>query len=116
MVEGKAHYGGRTLAEWCPEAVAAIVSALHPREIIIFGSVARGDDGPDSDIDVLVVLDKAAPGRKREYIAVARAAIEAPIPLDVLITDPKEMAERGDLPGILRVARREGRCAYARPG
>src|SRR5882672_3592094 len=39
------------------EAVGRLVSALHPRAIILFGSRARGTNGPDSDYDLLVVSD-----------------------------------------------------------
>ena len=47
--------------------------------------------------------------------AEARRAVAAPVPLDVLVTDEAELAERGDLPGILRMALREGIVEYARP-
>lgn len=30
------------------------------RGVVLYGSVARGDAGPDSDIDVLVLLDRPA--------------------------------------------------------
>jgi hypothetical protein len=48
-------------------------------------------------------------------VTLARA-ITAPVPVDLLVTDPAEIAERGDLPGILRVALREGRVVYERAG
>jgi predicted nucleotidyltransferase len=32
----------------------------HFRGVVLYGSVARGDDRPDSDIDVLLLLDKPA--------------------------------------------------------
>jgi predicted nucleotidyltransferase len=111
---GKALYDGRTLAEWCPDVVSAIVYAVNPVEIILFGSVARGDDGPDSDVDLLVVLDSAAPATKLERAVTARASAGAPVPVDLFVTDMTELAERGDLPGLLRVAIREGRRVYAR--
>ena len=33
---------------------------FHPRRVILFGSMARCDAGPDSDIDLLVILDDDA--------------------------------------------------------
>lgn len=51
VVDGKARYEGRTRADWVPEVVGRIVAALDPQRIVLFGSVASGDDGPDSDID-----------------------------------------------------------------
>jgi predicted nucleotidyltransferase len=38
------------------ELVHRIVRAVHPRRIIVFGSAARGGMGPNSDLDVLVVM------------------------------------------------------------
>ncbi len=38
------------------ELVRRIVSAVHPLRIILFGSAARSEMGPDSDFDVLVVM------------------------------------------------------------
>ena len=38
------------------EAVQGIVDEVHPIQIIVFGSAARGDVGPDSDLDLLVVM------------------------------------------------------------
>lgn len=39
-----------------PELVRRITNAVHPRRIILFGSAARGQMSPHSDLDVLVVL------------------------------------------------------------
>jgi predicted nucleotidyltransferase len=38
------------------ELVRGIVEAVHPRRIVLFGSAARGQMGPHSDLDVLVVM------------------------------------------------------------
>ena len=45
------------LREAVPSIVQDIVRAVDPVRIILFGSVVRGDDGPDSDLDFLVVLE-----------------------------------------------------------
>jgi uncharacterized protein len=37
------------------EIVRRIVKAAKPEKIIMFGSAARGEMGPDSDLDILVV-------------------------------------------------------------
>ncbi|GAB4179861.1 MAG: nucleotidyltransferase family protein [Geothermobacteraceae bacterium] len=34
------------------------LAAFHVRSLAIFGSVARGEDRPDSDVDLLVEFDK----------------------------------------------------------
>ena len=38
------------------EAVDRIVRQFHPDKIILFGSLAQGQSGPDSDADLLVVM------------------------------------------------------------
>jgi predicted nucleotidyltransferase len=116
VIDGRIHYAGRTLAEWVPDVVADLVEAAQPSRVLLFGSVARGVDGPDSDIDLLVVLPEAERRRRHELTVALARAINAPVPVDLLVTDPAEIAERGDLPGILRVALREGRVVYERAG
>jgi uncharacterized protein len=116
VVDGRILYSGRTLNQWVPDVVRDLVAAADPLQVLLFGSVARGVDGVDSDIDLLVVLPKAERDRRHELTVQLARAITAPVPVDLLVTDPAEIAERGDLPGILRVALREGRVVYERPG
>jgi Nucleotidyltransferase domain len=54
-------WSGKALRQWLPAAVGDVISAVAPRRIVLFGSVARGDEGPDSDLDLLVVLDRVTP-------------------------------------------------------
>ena len=42
------------------ELVRRIVQAVQPIRIILFGSAARGEMGPDSDLDVMVVMPDGA--------------------------------------------------------
>lgn len=42
----------------------AVVSFFQPRRVILFGSHARGEAGPDSDIDLLVIVDDDTPAEK----------------------------------------------------
>lgn len=41
-----------------------VVAYFRPQRVILFGSRARGEAGPDSDIDLLVVLGDEAPPEK----------------------------------------------------
>ena len=52
------------------EVVRRLVAAYSPERVYLFGSSARGDAGPDSDYDVLLVVpDDAAPERRRSRLA-----------------------------------------------
>jgi len=52
------------------EIVRRLVAAYQPERIYLFGSKARGDAGPDSDYDLMVVVpDDAPPERKRSRLA-----------------------------------------------
>ena len=50
--------------------IERLVEAYQPNRIYLFGSKARGDSGPDSDFDLMVVVpDDAPPARKRSRLA-----------------------------------------------
>jgi predicted nucleotidyltransferase len=47
------------------EVVQRLIEAYAPERIYLFGSVARGEAGPDSDYDLLIVVpDTATPEQK----------------------------------------------------
>jgi hypothetical protein len=47
-----------------PELLDPVVAYFNPRRVIVFGSVARGEASPDSDIDLLVIVDDDTPAEK----------------------------------------------------
>ena len=52
------------------EVVRRLAEAYQPERIYLFGSKARGDAGPDSDYDLMVVVpDDALPERRRSRLA-----------------------------------------------
>jgi len=52
------------------QIVGRLIEAYQPEQIYVFGSKARGDDGTDSDFDLLVVVpDEALAPRKRSRLA-----------------------------------------------
>ena len=97
------------------QMVRRIVSRFRPEMIILFGSHARGDAGPDSDVDLLVVMPVS--GSKREKQIEIRLALRSfRIPKDIVVTTPEEFAWRKEVPGTIeRPAAREGKVLYARP-
>lgn len=93
------------------EIVRRIVETVHPEKIILFGSAARGEMGPDSDIDVLVV--KRCAHRRQTARAVRRKLIGIPIPIDIIVATPDDIESYGNTIGLIyRPALEEGKEIY----
>jgi predicted nucleotidyltransferase len=45
-----------------------LLKKLKPQKMILFGSRARGDAGPYSDMDVVVILDNASDEQDFDYV------------------------------------------------
>jgi predicted nucleotidyltransferase len=103
---------GRPIASTVEEAVDILVREMKPRRIVLFGSMARGDAGPESDVDLLLIMDKftsrfAEMRRAREVLAPLK------VPFDVLVYSVDEVAEWGDVVNhILNDALLDGRVLY----
>lgn len=110
-------YKGKTLEEWLPEALERIVERFDPLKVILFGSLARGEAGYDSDVDLLVVFEHVEWENKRALtVDIRRAITGVPIPVDIIVTDVDEIDRRGHIVGtVLRPALREGKVVYERP-
>lgn len=109
-------WNGRTLREWVSAAVDDIVRSFNPVRVILFGSVARGEEGPDSDLDFLVVLDHVDPKDRAQLMGQIRFAISAPVSIDIYVTDPVECDRRRDVIGSMHYwPLREGEVVYERP-
>ena len=101
-------------AELLSAVTEQIVNNFYPLRIVLFGSQARGDADPGSDVDLLVVLPQVTDKRKAA-IEIRRALAHLPVSKDIIVTTPEEIARRGDLVGtVLRPALREGRVIYER--
>jgi len=94
--------------------VRPIVAQFDPERIILFGSHARGDAGPDSDVDLLVVM--SFEGSKHSKQVELRGALpNTPVPVDVIITRPEDFLWRKDVVGTIEwPASHEGKVIYAR--
>ena len=89
-----------------------IVRDFHPEQIILFGSHARGEAHPHSDIDLLVVFSECADKRKAA-IEIRRALKDMPVPKDIIVSTPEELEQKRDWVGsVLRYAQQEGMILY----
>jgi len=101
-------------AEYIPSLTERIIAHCDPLRIILFGSFARDEAGPASDIDLLVVLPEVE-DRRKAAIDIRRKLADLPVGKDIIVTTPDEIERRGDLVGtILRPALREGKVLYER--
>jgi predicted nucleotidyltransferase len=94
--------------------VQRLVERFGPEQIILFGSHARGTAGPDSDVDLLVVMPFSGSKRAKQ-LEMRMALHDISLPKDIILVTPDEVARRRDIVGtIIRPAMREGKVLYAR--
>jgi hypothetical protein len=93
----------------------AVVAFFDPRQVILFGSHARGAARPDSDYDLLVVVDENTPRDKLTLAAGYEARRGYPHPADVVPCRESTFRRRARLPGTLcHIAAQEGVVVYER--
>ena len=93
------------------EILRRIVEVAQPEKIVLFGSAARGEMGPHSDVDLLVIKRAAnlreLTGRIYRRLHGVGAAVDA-----VMVT-PEDVARYGDCHAlVIKPALREGRVVY----
>ena len=67
------------------QVVSRLVETYHPQYIYLFGSVARGEAGPDSDYDLMVVVADDAPPSLLRSRAGYRASRDLGVARDVFV-------------------------------
>jgi predicted nucleotidyltransferase len=95
------------------QLVRRIVETVHPLRIILFGSAARGEMGPDSDLDVLVVMP---PGihRRRTAQLLYRQINGLGVPFDIIVATSADLEKHRDHVGLIyRTVLQEGIEVYA---
>jgi len=101
------------------EIVDAVVKEVHPEQIYLFGSRARGQASPDSDLDLLVIERESFGGRRSrrsEMAKIWRLLSRFRVPKDILVYSWEEVERwRTARNHIIARALREGRLLYERP-
>ena len=93
--------------------VRRIVEAIHPLRIILFGSAARGQWRPGSDVDLLIVMPEGTHRRKTAQDLYCNLS-GVGIPFDLLVATPSDLERYRDNPGLIyRTILQEGVELYA---
>ena len=93
------------------QVVQQIVEKFKPQKIILFGSYARGNPRPESDVDMLVVMDTSL--REVQQSIQICQQIEYRFGLDLIVHTPKHLDERLKMKDwFLRDVLKEGKVLY----
>lgn len=97
------------------EIARKIVEAFRPRRIVMFGSRARGDTGPDSDLDLMVEMETQDPPAQRARVIDGLFGLRR-WAMDLVVYTPEEVErERQYRNSLIRVIESEGRVLYEQP-
>ncbi len=100
--------------ELLDEIKRRILAVSDPEQIILFGSYAQGNAGPDSDVDLLVIED-GVDAPRRESVRLRSALRGLLVPVDVLVATPQQVKRYRDAIGLIyHSILREGRVIYER--
>lgn len=96
------------------EVVGRLVRAYQPERIYLFGSAARGDAGPDSDYDIVVIIPDSSPPAQQDERLAYEALVGTGAAVDVLVYRASDFYGRLPLKASLPAAViREGKLLYA---
>jgi predicted nucleotidyltransferase len=103
-----------TVSTLLTEIIRRILAVSSPEQIILFGSYARGDFGPDSDVDLLVI-EAGVESLRRESMQLRRSLRGLLVPIDVIVATPQQIKHyRHSIGLIYGTALNEGRVLYDR--
>jgi predicted nucleotidyltransferase len=95
------------------EVVRRLSEAYHPEKIYLFGSTARGDAGPNSDYDLMVIVPEDAPPELRSEDLAYRTLRGTGTAADVLVWSrnnfDRQLHLKASLPSTIV---REGKILY----
>jgi predicted nucleotidyltransferase len=89
----------------------SIIKQFKPERIILFGSYAAGTAGPDSDVDLLVVLPFE--GKTWKMASTIRSHTRPSFPMDLLVRTPQQLRQRLSMNDVfLRDITQKGKTLY----
>jgi predicted nucleotidyltransferase len=96
------------------EMVRRLVTEFQPDRIYLYGSRARGEAGPDSDYDLMLVVSASQAPRYRRDQQAFRALCGLGVPKEVIVLTKAEFeAGRKVVCSLPATVLREGRLLYA---
>jgi predicted nucleotidyltransferase len=94
------------------EITRRIVEGVHPNRVILFGSRARGDFRPDSDLDIFVEMESVEKPYYR-HGRVRGVLRGIPASMDLIVMTPEEVeVRRNSLVSLVPIIEREGRVLF----
>jgi predicted nucleotidyltransferase len=91
---------------------AQLIAKYKPEKIILFGSAARGETTPDSDVDLLIIKQDT-PHYGADRIMEVSGLIERSVPVDFLVYRPDEFERRRGMGDpFIELILQEGKVLY----
>jgi predicted nucleotidyltransferase len=98
------------------ELVRRILEVSKPKRLILFGSAARGEMGPASDLDILVIMPDGA-HRRRTAQTIYRSLAGLGLAKDIVVVTESDVREYGSNHSlVLYPALRDGKELYCATG
>ena len=93
------------------DIIKRVVAAAEPEKIILFGSAVRGEMGPNSDVDLLVVKDTEDP--RGLAARIYRRLRGVRVAVDAIVVAPAHVERYKDSHAlVIKPALREGTVVY----
>ena len=93
------------------EIVRRIVEAAEPEKVILFGSTARGEAGPHSDMDFLII--KSASNKRELDNRIRRALYGVNVSIDLVVASPEDVERYKDSHAlVIKPALKDGIVVY----